>query len=161
MAVKMASDLHEWHINLHLRIKGFRTTPLSSQSQRSVYRPRTLSAIRSRPQFQLLTAAWREKRETRTQAGPSAVLLSSMFPSVVGRRERHKRERAWPHTSTLTHTHTHTHTHDLARPTSHLIARSCSRPFTQTLAWTAGMILQASKTAARLLLAHRPPGQQA
>ncbi len=23
LAVKMASELHEWHINLHLRIKGF------------------------------------------------------------------------------------------------------------------------------------------
>ena len=33
-----------------------------------------------------------------------------MFLSVVGRRERHKRERAWPHTSTLTHTLTHSHT---------------------------------------------------
>ena len=32
LAVKMASDLHEWHINLHLRIKGFRTTSLSRQT---------------------------------------------------------------------------------------------------------------------------------
>ena len=32
LALKMASDLHEWHINLHLRIKGFRTTPLSRQT---------------------------------------------------------------------------------------------------------------------------------
>ena len=65
------------------------------------------------------------------------------------------------HTQAPSHTHSHTHTHDLARPTLHLTARSCSRPFTRTLAWTASMILQASKTAAQLLLAHRPPGPQA
>jgi hypothetical protein len=29
LAVKMASELHGWHINLHLIVKGFRTTPLS------------------------------------------------------------------------------------------------------------------------------------
>ena len=40
LAVKMASDLHEWHINLHLRIKGFRTTPLSSQSATVSFPPK-------------------------------------------------------------------------------------------------------------------------